>query len=107
MIELTYNENKLFMMFEVAVMGHARASSAQAVRDAGIGDPERLTASLIRKNYIESRNYGHNWRVVFLLRGRYKGQNTKMPPEHWLEHENSIQRRLNNDMRAIEKARGL
>ncbi len=93
MIPLTYNESKLLILFEDAVMSQERAPSAQTVHDAGIGDPARSTASLIRKGYIESRNYGHNWRVVFILRGQLNGRYSKMPPEDWVEHENSMKRR--------------
>ncbi len=107
MIELTYNEQRLFTRFEDAAMHDQRAPSAQATIDEGLGNPRRLVDCLIRKGYIESRNYGRNWRVVFILRGPHKGEHTKMSPNGWLEHANSIKRRLDNDMRAVEKGRGL
>lgn len=90
---LTYSESRLITYFEDAVMHDRRAPSTEVIRKLGLGDPIRILASLIRMGYVESRNYGHNWRVVFIKHGPYEGQNTQMPPEGWVEHENSKRRR--------------
>jgi hypothetical protein len=50
-------------------------------REGVAGLPSGTTAELARAGYIRIEVYPHNWRVIEILQGPYKGRRTKAPPK--------------------------
>ncbi len=93
MTTLTQNEHAMFMRLEEAAMHNQRMPTQDQFLGMGVRASRRRLDGLIAKDYIELRNYGQNWRVVFIKHGQHRGEHSKMPPVGWAEHENSMKRR--------------
>ena len=90
---LTPQEHQMFLLLEEAVMYDRRVPTQQQFLDMHVRDSRRQLDMLMAKGYIHLRNYGHNWRVVFMQHGQYDKGHSKMPPLHWREHKDSLARR--------------
>ena len=83
----------LLVIFTDAAVKDERAPILATLRKTISGNIGSLTATLVNRGEIETRVFGHNWRVVYITKGRYAGKHTKLPPMGWQEHTDSLRRR--------------
>lgn len=77
-------------MIEKAARNNQRAPTRDELLSAIPGGGPALTA-IVKAGWVESRWYGKNYRVFYILRGECEGMHTLLPPDHY--HESTVSQR--------------